>query len=56
MKTKLVYVLSGLVAKVQNLSNSTPISHLSKHITETPNNERIQELKLLMILYKTKSL
>ena len=43
MKAKLIYFLLGPVAKVLNLSNVTLILHLSKYITEIPNNERIQE-------------
>ena len=43
MLTQFAYVLSVPVPKAQNLSNSTPIYHSLKCITEIPNNESIQE-------------
>lgn len=43
IKTNFEYVLSGTVAKVQNLSNSTLTFYSWKCITEIPNNECKEE-------------
>lgn len=43
MKTKFRNVLSGPVAKIQNLSNPTLICHSLNRFTEIPNNERMQK-------------
>ena len=44
MKTKSEHVLSGPVAKVQDLLNSTLICHLLKCITEILYNERTRKI------------